>query len=128
MSAIKAKTKHILIIEDNKDMQEIYKIFFSDQTEKYTIEIIGDSQAALKRLKEEDFDLLILDIIMQPISGDSIYVYLRENLKNRNTPVIVISVLTSGVLKNLKKMNNISIFQKPITKEQLLKEIDEILA
>ncbi len=127
MSAVEAKTKHILIIEDNKDMQEIYKIFFSGQKEKYMIEIIGDSKAALKRIKEEGFDLVILDIIMQPISGDSIYVYLRENLKNKSVPVIVVSVLAPEVLKNLKKMNNVMLLQKPIAKEQLLKEIEEVL-
>ena len=31
------KNKSILVIEDNKDMQEMYKIFFSDKKEEYKI-------------------------------------------------------------------------------------------
>lgn len=119
--------KNILIIEDDKDMHRIYEDMFKTEGKKYKIEILDDATIALKRLKEEKYDLVILDIIMEPMSGDSFFVYLRENIKTTDIPVLIVSVLSPDTLVQLKKINHVQFFQKPITKEQLLKKIDEIL-
>ncbi len=129
--------KNILILEDDKDMQGMYKIFFSDQEKKYTIEIENDATVALKRLKEKPFDLIILDIIMEPMFGDSFFLYLRSDEGTMRIPVLVVSVLSPDTLGRLKKIDNVdavnkpvrlSFLQKPITKQQLLKEIDKMLS
>lgn len=124
---IKTKAKHILIVEDNKDMQEIYKIFFSDRIEKYKIEIAGDVQTALGKIKKRLYDLVILDIVMEPMAGDAFYIYLRTHKETKHIPVIIVSVLRAELLKKLEAMNHVSILNKPITKEQLLDKIDKTL-
>lgn len=116
----------ILIVEDDKDMQEIYRGMFA-KAEQCSIEILGDAQAALKRLKEEKFDLVILDIIMEPMSGDSFFVHVRNEVKIKNIPILVISILKKDTLNFLETLGNFHYLQKPITKASLLEKIDLIL-
>ena len=118
--------KKILIVEDDSDMQEIYKAMFAKEMQ-YSIGIIGDAQAALKRLKEEKFDLIILDIIMEPMSGDSFFVHARNEVKVKNIPILVVSILKKDTLNFLETLGNFYYLQKPITKAILLGKIDSIL-
>lgn len=119
--------KKILIVEDDVDMQEIYKGMFVKE-EEYSIEILGDAQDALKRLKMEKFDLAILDIIMEPMSGDSFFVHARNEVKIKSIPILVISILKKDTLNFLETLGNFYYLQKPITKSALLDKIKSILA
>jgi len=119
--------KRILVVEDESDMQEIYRDMFKDNPHGYALEIIGSVESALKRVKEEEFSLAILDIIMEPMSGDSFFVYVRNDPKIKRLPIIVVSVLNPDTLSLLKQFNNISILQKPVTKAQLFREIEKKL-
>ncbi|MFH1238922.1 MAG: response regulator [bacterium] len=118
--------KNIMIVEDDKDMQEIYRNIFKDE-KKYEISLIDDATMALRTLKDKTFDLIILDIIMEPMMGDSFFLFIKGDEKTRHIPIIVVSVLSPDTLKQLQKVDNVMILQKPITKAQLLKEVNKIL-
>jgi CheY-like chemotaxis protein len=118
--------KQVLIVEDDKDMQDIYRNMFKDET-KYQVNIIDDATMALRMLKDRKFDLILLDIIMEPMMGDSFFLFLKGDEKTRNIPIIVVSVLGPDTLKQLQKVDNVSILQKPINKEQLFKEINKVV-
>lgn len=118
--------KNILIVEDDKDMQEIYRNMFKDD-KKYEISIIDDATMALRTLKDKNFDLIILDIIMEPMMGDSFFLFIKGDEKTSHIPIIVVTVLNPDTLKQLKKVDNVVLLQKPINKEQLFKEINKIL-
>ena len=121
------KVKKILVVEDDREMQELYKYFFRGQENKYSIQLENNAERALEKTKKEKFDLIILDIIMEPMSGDSFFIYLRGDKKNKTTPVLVVSVLRPDTLQELKKINHINFVQKPITKELLMQKLEEIL-
>ncbi|MBL7081782.1 MAG: response regulator [Candidatus Omnitrophica bacterium] len=125
MLVVDSKVKQILIVEDNRDMQELYKIFFSDQQDKYSIDIESRADVALKKIKEKTYDLIILDIIMEPMTGESFFSYARQEVKTVFTPILVVSVLSPDTLVKLKKINHVDFLQKPITKEQLMQKIKE---
>ena len=118
--------KRILIVEDDVDMQEIYKSMFARE-DQYSIEISGDAELALKKLKQEKFDMAILDIIMEPMSGDSFFVHVRNEVKTKSVPILVISVLKKDTLNFLETLGNFHYLQKPITKSALLDKIRSIL-
>ncbi|MFH1783295.1 MAG: response regulator [bacterium] len=128
--------KRILIIDDDKDMRGLYEMFFSDQTEKYEVEIQSDATVALERVKDSKFDLIILDIIMEPMFGDSFFLYLRGEESTMRVPVLVVSVLGPDTMGRLKRIDHVDtidkprtldFLQKPVTKEQLLCEVDRML-
>ncbi|MFH1783296.1 MAG: response regulator [bacterium] len=120
--------KNILILEDDKDMQEMYQMFFNDQGDSYKIDIEGKAESALKRVKEKSYDLVILDIIMEPLPGDTFFVRLRDEKKTAELPVLVVSVLSQDALALIKRINHVSFLQKPVTKEELFTEMDRILS
>jgi CheY-like chemotaxis protein len=107
-------------------MQQIYEAMFNDDG-KYEVEIIGDAAAALKRLKAGKFDLVVLDIIMEPMSGDSFFVHARNDVKLKHIPILAVSILKQDTLHFLETLGNFHYLQKPITKEGLFKKMEEIL-
>ena len=121
--------KNILIVEDDKDMREIYEIFFSDQKDKYSFNFNSNAEDALEQLKKKKYDLILLDIIMEPMSGDAFFMHVRKEMGEdlKDIPILVVSVLSPSILRQLKKINHVDFAQKPVTKEQLLGKIKEII-
>jgi len=119
--------KRILIVEDDLSMQMFYNTAFEGFSDKYNVEIASNSMAAFRRLREDKFDLVILDIIMEAIQGDSLFACMKKTSKNENTPVVVISVLDQddSAVKFILDRENTEYLQKPITKEQLFSKIQE---
>jgi CheY-like chemotaxis protein len=118
--------KRILIVDDDADMQAIYKFMFKDEAQKYALQITGDTTRALKSVGQQRFDLIISDIIMADMSGGSFLSRARQEGRN-GVPILVVSVLNPDMLSKLKKMRSVYFLQKPITREQLLNKIDRIL-
>ena len=119
--------KKILIIEDEKGMQEIYRDMFNDEKDKFTFEIVSSGEKGLDRVREKGYDLIILDIIMEPMTGDSFFVHMRSDAEMADLPVLVVSVISPELLARMKRIEHISFLQKPITKEQLFAEINRVL-
>jgi CheY-like chemotaxis protein len=119
--------KKILIIEDEKGMQEIYRDIFNDEKDKFTFEIVSSGEKGLDRVREKGYDLIILDIIMEPMTGDSFFVHMRSDFEMADLPVLVVSVISPELLERMKRIDHISFLQKPITKEQLFTEINRVL-
>lgn len=118
--------RRILIVEDNPDMLSIYQAMFKDEP-GYEVEMMSDAMNALRRIEEKSYDLIILDVIMEPLTGESFFVYLRGNVKTMNIPVIIVSVLEPHTLEAIRRLNHSVILQKPIRKTDLFKAIDDFL-
>lgn len=91
--------RQILIVEDDQDMREAYKVFFADQKDSYEVNIVGDALEATRMMNEIRFDLVIADIIMEPVAGDSLSIFIRENKNTADIPILVISVLSPETLE-----------------------------
>ena len=127
MIAVINKTKRILIVEDDQEMQQIYRDMFQDKQDRYEIEFGNNAALASRKLEEKTFDLIILDIIMEPVPGDSLFVYIRKT-KMITTPILVVSVLSPELLRNLKKINHVDFLKKPIKEEELFERIEKMTA
>ena len=120
--------KRILIIEDDENMNLIYKRMFKDHTDRYEIEFESNAEIASETIEEKNYDLIILDIIMEPMSGVSFYGNLRLVKNILSLPVLIVSVLSPEIFDGLKEINNVKSLKKPITEEQLIGKIEEMLA
>jgi DNA-binding response OmpR family regulator len=79
--------KRILIIDDEEDLCEILQYNLS--SEGYKTEVSHSAEDALKSLPGE-FDLLLLDVMMGPMSGFKLADKLRKELKIE-TPIIFLT-------------------------------------
>ena len=106
--------KRILVVEDDREMINIYKDIFAGTASEFSIDYESNAPAGLSRLERNDYDLIILDIIMEPMTGDSFFLYARNKEKSKNTPILIVSVLSRELLEALRKMNHVRFVKKPL--------------
>jgi len=122
--------RRILIVDDDTDMHVIYRDLFLGKKEVYELAFARSVEEAIDKLDLTDFDLVVLDIVMGPLSGQYLFLKIREDekFKNNAMPIIVASVLEDKQLTFLKNRDNTRIFQKPLNKEEFLCAIEEMLS
>jgi len=113
--------KELLIIEDDLEMQEFYKDMLRD--EPFTVMITSNAEEGIKKVKEKKYDIVILDILMEGMTGDRIFALLRKNAQYKTVPVIMASSLDEKSYRCFQALGNVSFLEKPFNKERLLSEI-----
>lgn len=86
----------ILIVDDNPEIREIIEILLV--AEGYTSVQANDGISALSFLKEQSFDLIILDIMMPEMNGYQTCIEMR---KLSNVPILFLSARTKDSDKTL---------------------------
>lgn len=89
-------TSRILIVDDNPEIREIIQILLTG--EGFDVLSAGDGSSALHLLEEQDFDLIILDIMMPGLNGYQTCLKIRELT---NAPVLFLSARTKDSDKTL---------------------------
>ena len=119
--------KKILIVEDEPNFHEIYKEMFEGKG--YDIVSAYDGDEALEKVKQEKPDLIITDILMDMVTGDTFFLYLKEMPECADIPVIVISAFSQKDYKGLKEIDPelVYIEKSKLTEEKLLEEVEKKL-
>ena len=75
------------------DNEEMTRRVIGNMLSKWEYEVIeaSDGVQALERLADEDFNLILLDILMPVMDGWQILGKIRENPRTKDIPVIVLS-------------------------------------
>ena len=76
----------ILLAEDDAEIAQLERDYL--EMNGFEVEIVSNGVDAEKRIEDENFDLLILDIMMPKIDG---YHVLQQIRKESNIPVIILS-------------------------------------
>lgn len=79
--------QRILVVDDEADLREILQ--FNLESEGYTVDTAPSAEQALKMLSEE-YDLILLDVMMDGMSGFKMAEKLRKDLQN-STPIIFLT-------------------------------------
>lgn len=116
--------KDLLIVEDDLEMQEFYKDMI--QGESFNITLVSNADDGLKKIKENTYDLVILDILMEGVTGDRLFALLRKDSRYRKVPVIMASALEEKTYRCFQALGNVSFLEKPFNKEKLLREITKM--
>ena len=80
--------KKIFIIEDNQELSTLLTLHLQDLN--YDVHCESNGERGLKRVEKEDFDLIILDIMLPGMDG----IEILKNLRNKGNSVAVL-MLTS---------------------------------
>ena len=84
----------ILIIEDEESIADLEKDYL--ELSGFEVEIENSGDIGLKRALEEEFDLLILDLMLPEVDGFEICKKVREK---RNMPIIMVSAKKDDIDK-----------------------------
>lgn len=90
------EASHILIVDDNPEIREILHILLNG--EGFHTKEAKDGTSALEELHTQDFDLIILDIMMPGLNG---YQTCMEIRKISNAPILFLSARTKDSDKTL---------------------------
>lgn len=114
--------KKILVVEDEKDIQNIIKAFLENAG--YKVEIADDGLDAINLIQKNNYDLILLDIMLPKIDGFTVCEMIR---KNNNIPIIILTALTDeeSQLKGFDKLAD-DYITKPFSMPILLKHIEAI--
>lgn len=116
----------ILIVEDEEKMQTLLSIML--ENEGYKIIKAYDGSEGLEKFNKERPHLIILDMILDEMMGDSFLIYLKDRHPDTCVPVILSTILSRSTCERLTEIHpNIYHLQKPYDKEALLKVIREKL-
>jgi CheY-like chemotaxis protein len=121
--------KKILVAEDSSVIINLTKSVLS--FEDYEIKIARNGQQVLNLLEKEDFDLILMDLGMPVLDGESCTKTIREmeDPKKSKLPIIAIS----GNIKNytideLRKIGFDDFIQKPLDYDKLLATVKKFFA
>jgi len=84
---------------------------------------------SLKEAMNDDFDLIIMDMVVPGMGGKEIMERLKMEDETKNIPIVVLSASISDEdLEEVKKMGIVEAFVKTrITPDDLVKKIDKAL-
>ncbi len=77
---------HVLVVDDDEGIRSLVKKFLNKKN--YLVTTANNAENAIEKVKIIKFDLIILDIMMPGKSGLE---FLKENKKDINTPVILLT-------------------------------------
>jgi two-component system alkaline phosphatase synthesis response regulator PhoP len=114
----------ILIVEDEKHLAEA--LAHNLKFEGYDTTVLGDGETALERVGAEDYDLLVLDVMLPGISGFELCERLRE--AGNRVPVMFLTARTTDAdrLAGLRHGGD-DYMTKPFLLEELVLRIRGIL-
>jgi len=120
-------TKKILVVDDEEDILTSVKQLV--EISGYDGKTAIDGKQALKLLKQERFDLVLLDILMPEMSGRAVFEKIRADPKLKNQKVAFLTVVELGQegIKAVKKLKPVEYFQKPINPDDFRKRLKKIL-
>lgn len=78
----------ILIVEDDPAIQAVLHDFIQDAG--YAVEVASDGVEALSRFSEQDFDLILLDIMLPEIDGYGVCAVIRQK---SDVPIMMLTAL-----------------------------------
>ena len=127
----------ILLIDDEKDVRDAVAQILSRAG--YRVETTDNAEMGLAMLEENDFDLLITDIIMPGIDGVQAIKAVRE--KNKKMKILAISgggnfglkdyepqaIKTTAYLQAAADAGADSILTKPFTRVELVELVSNLL-
>lgn len=123
--------KKVLLVEDDPFLIDIYTTKLKE--EGFLVEIAINGKECLKRLKEEKFDLLLLDIVLPEVDGWEILERIKKEREVEKTKddlkILVLSNLgqKEEIEKGLRLGVDKYLIKAHYTPSEVIKEIREIL-
>lgn len=120
-----SQVKHsVLLVEDEENLHDALKLNL--ELEGYEITSAFDGHEALKKVQEEYFDLIIMDVMLPGVDGVSVTESIR--LQNNEVPILILSAKNTSAdrVAGLKKGAD-DYLTKPFNLEELLLRVQKLI-
>lgn len=119
--------KKILIVEDDSFLVDVYVTKL--ESKGYETEAARTGEEGLALMKNQDFDLVILDITLPEMDGWQVLTEMRKNEKTKNTKVLIFSNSEIQDKDKIKELNVEKYLVKVnYTSGEVISEIEQALS
>ena len=118
----------LLVVDDNKEIVEMLNSYFTKSENMEVVQIAYDGNEAIKLLEErkDDFDIVILDLVMPNKDGLDVLEYMNKN--NISKKVIVLSSCnTQDAISKAAKLGANYFMLKPFDLDKLKTKINNLM-
>ena len=124
---LKNQKAKILIVEDDKFLREL--LVHKLETEGFKVLTAIEGKEALKKIKEELPQLILLDLVLPGIDGFEVLRQIKENPQTNKISVIILSNLgqKEEVEKGIQLGADDYLIKAHFTPEEIIKKVKEIL-
>lgn len=118
-----------LIVDDNASFLKLLAFSLSMQPKIGVIDLAESGESAIEKAEATYYDLIFMDAMMPGIDGYEACTRLRENPAYKNTPIIMVSGLTSP-LEEVKGIiaGSTTYVTKPVQQEPFKELVTRVLA
>lgn len=116
----------VLSIDDNLEICKLFEVAFVSSGHEFTYAL--DGREGLRMIRENKYDVVLLDIAMPEFSGLDLLESLRsENLEDKQK-IVIVSASTSieNDLERFKSGAVVSFLRKPVDLEELLTKAESV--
>lgn len=121
MDNTKTKKKRVLVVDDERDILNF--IWVKLTSVGYEVLTTTNGQEALEWLQKEKFDIVLLDILMETVSGFEVL----DKLRTFSQVPVIVFTRQSFIADLALKMGASDYIAKPFDPEELVRKIKGIL-
>ena len=117
----------LLVVDDEKDIVETLRKKLLE--EGYEVVVAFDGEEALVRVKEDNPDIILLDLILPKLHVFEVLKEIREKYKDKWRPIIIISAQTDlEMVKKSYKLEADHYLTKPCSMDNVLRGIRTMIS
>ena len=117
---------HILIVDDDKGIRDLLQEFFQKRGLHTTV--AGDGTEMEQILRRTPVDLIILDVMLPDINGQSVCELIRRDPTMADIKIICISgMVEEDKIQDLKESGADDFLHKPLDIDELMRRVCRLL-
>jgi len=120
-------TKKILAVDDEEDIRMVVKDVL--ESSGFKVDTAKGGQEALKKMKKEKFDLVLIDFFMPEMSGRELLEAIKKDsqLKKTKCAFLTVASFPERGIEKLKKLGILDYIKKPFDNEDLINRVKKML-
>ena len=119
--------KKILVVDDEPELVDVLTLRL--ESKGYEVVSGSNGEEALEKTKEENPDLIVMDVMMPPPNGFQVCRILKDDSQYKNIPILLLTAKAAEGDKSLGRESGADDYiTKPYQADNLLAKIEEHLA
>jgi len=118
--------KKILVVDDEETIRSVFEsIFERIYKESYQVSIVKSGKEAIKKLKEENFDVVFIDILMPEMDGIDTLKALKK-IKPNIIAIMMTGLIDENIRETAMKLGAVDYIHKPFELSELQTVLDKL--
>lgn len=113
----------ILVVEDERGVAETLRAILED--EGYTVTLATNGRDALAALAQQRPDLVVSDLMMPIMNGQTLYRAMQADPQLRTVPFLVVSALDGALIQ--RQLPGVPSLPKPFRVDQILAAVARLV-